>query len=204
MAVVPIILLAIAVSLDGFVVGVTYGLRQLRLPFASLVTIGLTSGLVVFVTMQTGNIIGSMFSIHIARWLGATILVLVGLWVILISRSAAQSKKEKALEFSFRAFGFIVQIIKEPVRADMDHSGEISTKEAILLGIALALDAFGAGLGAALSGFSQIWTPLLVSIFKILFVSFGISLGNRCIDFDGRLALLSGFILILLGLSNLL
>jgi putative sporulation protein YtaF len=201
----PLILLAFAVSLDGFGAGIAYGLRKLRLPFISLITIGLTSGGAVFVTMQAGYNLGSILPPHITRWLGTIILVLVGLWVIVTTMRSKneQNKVEVPLKLSVRAFGFIIQVIKEPVRADLDHSGEISISEAVLLGFALALDAIGAGFGAALAGFSWVWTPLLVALCKIILVSLGVVLGNKCFDLDGRAAYLSGCILILLGLGNL-
>ena len=40
--------------------------------------------------------------------------------------------------------------------ADIDKSGVINGIEAVLLGFALSIDAFGAGIGAAILGFSPI------------------------------------------------
>ena len=45
----------------------------------------------------------------------------------------------------------MIQILRKPTVADFDKSGTISAGEA-LLGIALSVDSFGAGIGASLLG----------------------------------------------------
>lgn len=61
----------------------------------------------------------------------------------------------------------------------MDNSGSISAQEAMWLGIALSLDAFGAGLGAALLGFPTLWTALIIALFSGAFLSLGMKVGLR-------------------------
>ena len=46
----------------------------------------------------------------------------------------------------------MIQILRKPTVADFDKSGTISAGEALLLGIALSVDSFGAGIGASLLG----------------------------------------------------
>ncbi|NLP18923.1 MAG: sporulation membrane protein YtaF [Firmicutes bacterium] len=200
-----IFLLAFAVSLDGFAMGVTYGLRGMRLPPLSLLTIALASSAAVLLAMQAGHFLGHILSVQLTRWLGAIILILVGVWVLVSTCCPPYEKKDAppAVNLSFRAFGFMVQIIREPVRADLDQSGAISFPEALLLGLALALDALGAGFGAALAGYPPLWTPLLVGLFKIIMVSLGLQMGKKCVQYNQRLVYFSGGILILIGLANL-
>ncbi|WP_372636321.1 manganese efflux pump, partial [Cohnella sp.] len=47
---VSLLLLALAVSLDGFGVGVTYGLRGIRVPWVSIAIIAACSGLMLFIS----------------------------------------------------------------------------------------------------------------------------------------------------------
>ena len=63
------------------------------------------------------------------------------------------SLERMVFTLELRKLGVVIQILRSPSKADMDNSGSISTQEAMWLGIALSLDAFGAGLGAALLGF---------------------------------------------------
>jgi len=51
------ILLALAVSLDGLGVGLSYGLRRIRLPWTSLVLVSLVSVTASFLSMVTGHLI---------------------------------------------------------------------------------------------------------------------------------------------------
>ena len=57
--------------------------------------------------------------------------------------------------------------------ADFDKSGTITGVEAFMLGLALSLDSFGAGIGAAMLGFSPLYLSLAVSILSSGLVFFG-------------------------------
>lgn len=87
----------------------------------------------------------------------------------------------------------------------MDKSGDITAGEAALLGAALSIDAFGAGIGAAFMGFSPWTTGLLVSGFCTLFIFIGLRLGFKysSIGWIKRLSFIPGVILILFGISRI-
>src|SRR5690625_3085806 len=68
-------------------------------------------------------------------------------------------------------------VLSDPFQADKDRSGTISVSEAFILGTALALDAFGAGLGAAMLGYSPLITAVLIASMSGLFVFTGIKVG---------------------------
>ncbi|MDI5788515.1 hypothetical protein PO124_09275 [Bacillus licheniformis] len=52
-----------------------------------------------------------------------------------------------------KSLGIVIHILRKPTSADIDKSGIITGIEAFLLGFALSIDAFGAGIGAAALGF---------------------------------------------------
>ena len=60
--VISLLILAFAVSLDGFGVGVMYGLRKIRIPFLSIGIISLWSGAIIFISMQIGVLMSSFMS----------------------------------------------------------------------------------------------------------------------------------------------
>lgn len=64
--VVTLLLLAFAVSLDGFGVGVTYGLRQIRIPGLSILIIAGCSGIIILLSMLFGQWMADYISPHIA------------------------------------------------------------------------------------------------------------------------------------------
>ena len=57
---VSLLALALAVSLDGFGVGVTYGLRGIRIPLASIAIIAVCSGAVIWLSMLAGGFLSEI------------------------------------------------------------------------------------------------------------------------------------------------
>ena len=220
MELLSIIAFATALSLDGFGVGISYGMRKIRIPVLSLVVISLTSSTAIGLTMLFGHFVSQYISAEMAEIIGASILILVGLWILLQTWSKKGShikpgeksvgehnpECQTILDFKIEAFGLVIKIMREPTVADFDKSGFISVKEALLLGLALAMDAIGAGFGAAMTGFTPLLTPLIVGIVKFLMVSLGVILGRRyAVNWLGnRAAVLPGWVLILLGVARVM
>ena len=201
-----LIFLVIAISLDGFGVGITYGIRKIHVPLLALTIIMLCSGVVVFVSMTIGKLLSNLITPHGAEILGGIILIALGIFSFWnIHRS--NSKPEKSISVSsHNKLDTIKTILTTPDQADLDYSGVISANEALLLGLALALDAFGAGIGASMLGYSPILTPLLIAIMSGLFLKSGIRLGlyfstNKQLE---RLKFIPPLLLIVLGISNML
>lgn len=213
----PLIALALAVSLDGFGVGVSYGLRKIKIPFISILIITTCSALTVIAAMEMGEWLSSFFNMHIADQLGAWILIGVGCLAIFnlnhnkeTYRNDAENipieeESKQVLKLEIKMLGVVIHILKTPTVADIDNSGTITAGEAALLGIALSLDAFGAGIGAALMGYSPWVTGFLVSILSTLFIGLGLRLGfvYSEVSWLKRLAFIPGVILILFGIFKI-
>lgn len=211
MKVVSLLILALAVSLDSLGVGITYGLRKIKIPLLSIVIISFASAMMILISMQLGVWISLVLSPLIAKWIGSFILIIIGVWaiiqVILSNKSNNNYSKEKkqipkVISIEIKKLGLVIQILKTPIKADIDQSGTISPIEAIVLGVALSLDAFGAGLGAALLGFKPILTAATIAIMSGTFISIGMYLGfifSR-IQWFQKLTIIPGIILILIGL----
>ncbi|MBR2565681.1 MAG: manganese efflux pump [Paenibacillus sp.] len=267
---ISLLALAFALSLDGFGVGITYGLRRTRIPFLSIAVISLCSGLVIALSMQVGVLLSHIVSPDIASIVGAVILIIIGAWSLLqlilrrrkeleeaenreVIRTAqtegvAASVKAGVLQgiqtqgsrlndnsprssgsnplmalemqpsptdgsvermvftLELRKLGVVIQILRSPSKADMDNSGSISAQEAMWLGIALSLDAFGAGLGAALLGFPTLWTALIIALFSGTFLLLGMKVGLRFAAqrWMQKLSILPALLLMIMGLMKLL
>lgn len=213
-----LLLLALALSLDGFGVGVTYGLRKMRIPLLSILIISLCSGVVIGLSMQVGVLLAQVVSPKAASVVGAVILVFMGCWSLfqMLTQKEkedpqpvlAKIRPEKPAVFSLelRHLGIVIQILRTPSSADMDKSGSISSMEAMVLGIALSLDAFGAGLGAALLGFQPLWTSIAIALFSGTFLVMGMKTGFRFAEsyWMRHAAVLPALMLILMGIMKLL
>lgn len=219
-------LLAFALSLDSFGVGITYGLRQLKIPLISIVIISVLSGMIIGLSMQLGVLLSQIISPVVASYIGAVILIVMGMWSLvqlLMQKERGQepgvssnhqreasSKKEPAERtvwtIELRKLGLVVQILRTPSSADVDNSGSISGWEAMWLGVALSLDAFGAGLGAALLGFPPLWTSMMIAVFSGTFLIAGMKAGFRFAmrPWARHVTALPALLLIVMGIIKLL
>ncbi|MCA1032013.1 sporulation membrane protein YtaF [Bacillus timonensis] len=202
-----LILLAFAVSLDSFSVGFTYGLRKMKLPFKSILIIATCSALTLLVAMSVGSTLSKILSPIVAQKIGGLVLVVIGAWVLYQffrpTNQTSEGFEEKTLvNFEIKSLGLVINILRKPMVADFDKSGAITGIEAFMLGLALSLDAFGAGVGAALLGYSPWLMAIFVAIMSSLFVSTGIKLGRAFseIQWVRKFTFLPGILLILIGI----
>ncbi|WP_078545163.1 sporulation membrane protein YtaF [Litchfieldia alkalitelluris] len=209
---ISLLLLAFAVSLDSFSVGFTYGLRKMKIPFKSIVMIACCSALTLLVAMVVGNTISTFLSPQFAEMIGGAVLVLIGCWILYqffkpsSDSSNEEGKQKKTLvKVEIKSLGLVIQILRRPMEADFDKSGTITGIEAFLLGIALSLDAFGAGIGAALLGYSPWLMAIFVAFMSSLFVMTGIRCGRFLSEMKWveKFTLLPGVLLIVLGIWKL-
>lgn len=199
-----LILLVIAVSLDGFGVGVSYGMQKIRMPLLSLIIIMCCSGVIVLISMTLGDIISQFITTKMTESIGAIILILIGcfsLWNVLKAPNTEKQTESNHPEPPHT----LRTVFTKPKYADLDRSGSISANESFLLGIALAMDAFGAGIGASIIGYPAILTALLIAFMSGSFVFCGMRLGlvfSRHKRLQ-RMGFLPPILLIALGIFNL-
>lgn len=201
-------ILVMAVSLDGLGVGITYGMRKIKIPVPALLIIMLCSGAIVLASMMVGDLLGIFISETAARLLGGGILITLGLFslVNLIRTGWDKSKDSSVIQKETTKLNDLKTVITTPDKADLDGSGRISAGEACLLGTALSLDAFGAGIGAAILGYPPTLTAMLTAGMSGLFLYTGMKLGmllskNKKMQ---RLSFLPPALLIGIGILNIL
>lgn len=194
---IQLMLIVFAVSLDGFTVGITYGLKKINITITTLLIIVSCSGFVVFSSMTFGKIVSQFISPQTASYLGGFILICLGTFLIgsLVRTNVINGKKNNK---SYSA------IMQDPLIVDEDQSGAISAKEAFVLGLALALDAFGAGFGASMIGYPTVITTLLIAIASGLFVFSGFKLGHLIANFTmiSKFTYFPPILLIFIGLTS--
>lgn len=206
-----IALFALAVSADGFAVGMAYGIGKIRIPFFSLLVISLASALAVSLSMLCGKGLAELLSPQMSSYVGAIIILGLGVYFLLMAgknkiNSLENDQEKPILAFSIKPLGIIVQILKQPSQADFDCSGEISTSEAFFLGLALAMDALGAGIGIAMTGSNILYTAICVGMLKFILVNSGIFLGSKinAIKLKAVTALVPGLVFITIGIIEIL
>jgi putative sporulation protein YtaF len=203
-----LLMLAFAVSLDSYGVGFTYGVRKMRLPFKSMIIIACCSAVTLLIAMGIGGIILQFLSPIVAEKIGGLILIGIGAWVLYQvfrpekANDKPNSQQETIINFEIRSLGIVIKILRKPTAADIDKSGTITGIEAVLLGVALSLDAFAAGIGAVLIGYSPYIMAISVACMSSLFVSFGMKCGYWFSNYRWveKLSFLPGLLLIILGI----
>jgi len=198
-------LLALAISLDNFCVGVAYGVRKINLPLQANLIISLASGIAIFVSMLAGDALSNYLSFHTAAFLGALIIFLTGFLIILQAWWQKWKNgigEEGCIDIRIKSLGIVIRILNDPSKADLDHSGVISNSEALVLGVALALNALGAGFGAAMEGLSPWLTSLTAGIFSFALIALGVKIGEKYMSnlLGDKIAVVSGAVLIFLGI----
>lgn len=206
---VSMILLAFSVSMDSLSVGITYGMGGVRFSFFSLALIASMSGAVVLASMNIGRLLALFLPLQVERGLASVILIALGGWAIYNVYKPKGDGSDSSMESDgageANRFSGAVQVLKRPELGDLDRSGTISQKEAVLIGLALSMDAFGAGISSSLLHFPPLSFALLVGVFNLVFIRVGLLLGYM-VSKTGimkKATMLPGVVLIVLGLIKL-
>ncbi|MFF2450474.1 sporulation membrane protein YtaF [Neobacillus sp. NPDC058068] len=205
-----LLILAFALSLDSFSVGFTYGLRQMVMPIKSVLIIATCSAVSLMLAVSIGHGLEKILSASITASLGGVILIGLGAWVLFqffrpVKEKEILKQEKTIVNFEIRSLGLAINILKKPMSADFDQSGTITGIEALMLGFALSLDSFGAGIGAAMLGYSPIYLAASVAIMSSLFVLLGIKSGTFFHKFEWiqKFTFLPGILLIIIGVWKL-
>lgn len=169
------LVLAVAVSLDSLAMGITYGINRITIPWGSKIILSLVSGCSVFISMVLGWLLEQQINSRLATTLGGLIFILLGLYNLWHSYRPTYSRV--LINWRIPVLGLVIQVCQEPLKADSDHSKTISGGEAVVLGGALALDAVGAGFGAAMLGLPILPTAFAVILASLVFIIQGLKAG---------------------------
>lgn len=205
------IILAISSSIDSLGIGITYGMKDTTISYVGKIILFMISFLMTILALWFGNFIKDIFPESFMKFLGSFLLIVMGIFICfqaLKKDSKNETKKvnhdtEKVYQFFIKFLGITIQIIKNPISSDFDHSKLIDSKEALFLGLALSLDSFCIGIGGTIVGISHNCFPFSIAIFQLLFLSLGNFLGKRLYHLshlpDNIWSIISGILLIIIG-----
>lgn len=200
--------LGVAANLDNFGIGVSYGIQKVRIPFLSNFFIALLSGLVAYLSVLTGQVFS--WFLGIANLLGSLMIAGIGIWVIIHKSKVDEAVPvsvsfNKAYTIPLTSLGWVVQITKNPSRADLDANGFINGKEAIALGITLSFNCIATGVGAGLTGLPPFPVALSIFLFSMITISLGYWTGWKTASnrLERWSQAASGILLILIGIYEI-
>ena len=193
MSFLSILLFVIAASLDILVVSLAYGLKDIKINFSSTLVIASISALGTFISMILGKFLVDLIPVKLGDIIGGLVLLLLGFYFkekkILTSHN---SENNSSPTF----------ILENPEVADKDKSGNIDFKESLALSLALALNNFGLGIGASISGLNIAFTTISTFIISLIFISLGFYLSKtiKSKNISKNSNLIAGIIIIILSL----
>lgn len=184
---ITIVLIGIAANLDNLGIGLAYGVKRVKIPILSNITIAVISMIVTFVAVTAGETMIDYISVKVANYLGSLLLCLIGLWTILSNKFSKNGMKAN------------------PEFFDEDKNFIISFREALTLGFVLSANCFAGGVAIGANGIPVIWTVISIGAFSFLSVAigshFGVLLSNT---FIGKYsAAISGILLIAIGIFEM-
>lgn len=198
MSFLSILLFVIAASLDILVVSLAYGLKDIKINFSSTLVITSISALGTFISMILGKFLVDLIPIKLGDIIGGLVLLLLGFY------SIYSYFKEKKILTSHNSENDSSPtfILENPEVADKDKSGNIDFKESLALSLALALNNFGLGIGASISGLNIAFTTISTFIISLIFISLGFYLSKtiKSKNISKNSNLIAGIIIIILSL----
>lgn len=202
-----LILIGITVSIDGFFAGMAYGIKKIKIPYTSLFTIGLVNlfctTVAICAAIYLGHFIDPIFSTSIS----ALLLILLGSINLLKEYiSDLAEKTTDRLKITIPIGCLVINIMKKPECADVDHSQRLNKREATLLGFALGIDNMTAAFAIGLMMTAPYYVPITLSLIQIGLVWVGITLAKKIAKdtWQKRTAYIPGIVLILMGLLRIL
>lgn len=211
------IILAISSSIDSFGIGITYGIKNTKIFYISNIILFAISFGISVISIWFGDMIKSIFSDLLIKFIGTSILILMGIFICFQATSQNKTEKklsteikvdeEKVYSFFIEFLGITIKIIKNPVYSDFNNSNIIEPKEALFLSLALSLDSFCIGTCGSIIGINPIVFPVFISSFQLLFLQIGNFIGRRLNSFTklprNIWSIISGILLILIGIIRL-
>ncbi|MGU9096123.1 sporulation membrane protein YtaF [Clostridium perfringens] len=198
MSFLSILLFVIAASLDILVVSLAYGLKDIKINFSSTLVIASISALGTFISMILGKFLVDLIPVKLGDIIGGLVLLALGFYSIY-----SYFKEKKILtSHNSQNNSSPTFILENPEVADKDKSGNIDFKESLALSLALALNNFGLGIGASISGLNIAFTTISTFIISLIFISLGFYLSKtiKSKNISKNSNLISGIIIIILSL----
>lgn len=202
-------ILVSALAIDAFACSFGYGVSKIKIPFKSVLVINAVCTSLLAVGLFLGAILNNFLSEDIAGWIAFIILFVLGISKIFDSGLKRIIRKnngiDKDFKFSLFNLAFIFTVYADPEEADVDHSKELSPKEAMPLAIAVGLDGLSVGIGIGITMISPFLILGLSLISDIIAVMLGAYFGNKLakkINWD--LSWIAGAILIIIAILEIL
>ncbi len=175
-------------NVDTISVGMACGLNNTKVPLMSRMIIFVLTVIYTSIAVIIGIRLENILPESLIKIIGSLILFCIG--INMIFKSVKDGKKNGRVE------------------SDIDNSGVIDIKEAILLTITLSIDAFSTGIASASIEIGGFLFPIFNGIFQLTFLILGMQIGRYFIGKsrieERNMTTISGIILIIFSIAKLI
>jgi len=192
------VLIALVSNLDNLAVGLAFGMRGTPISATPNLVIAVLTMIGTAGAITSGHAISGLMSPGVASALGASIIIVIGVWTVLSSLDAVV--RPASAGSRGRVFGSRPRVL-----TPHGEKRGVGFRAAIGLGAALALNNVGVGVGAGVAGISPVLTTLLAGAASLVCVGAGSRAGRTLgrLDPGGWSPLVSGLILLGIGTAML-
>lgn len=197
MHIISILLFALSSNMDNMVVGLSYGIKKIRITSVSNLTIGLITFLGTIISMLIGKSLLNIIPVSFAGLLGSLIIIAIGSFYLLkYIYTTIKSKQIPDPQRETTKYGHY----------DKDKSGKIEWRESFTLGFALSINNIGLGISASIAGMNIAMTAIASLIFSLILTYFSNLFGKTCVSkYLGKCAEpIASILIIILGIYQVL
>ncbi|MGL5417691.1 MAG: manganese efflux pump MntP family protein [Clostridium sp.] len=190
MLVLTAFLFSLSSNLDNLVIGISYGIKKEEIPLVQNIIIGVIIFIITFIAMIFGKFIERYIPKSFGNFLGAIVIIFMGIYFIIMSIKDVKKKKKTTENF----------------HEEVNVKKNISIKDSLILGGALGVNNLAVGVAASVMGLNVWIVCLFTFITSILTIIIGEQVGDHVI---GKLIgkyddLISGLLLVVLGIIEII
>ncbi len=180
------LLFGISASLDTLLIGFSYGIRRIHIPFWQNFLIGFITLCGSFLSMALGNLLEPFLPTPIVSYAGSVLLILFGCYYL--------------IKYLYQKRQCSTHMASEDTSPNPMSP---SFMEVVMLGIMLSVNNIGIGFGTGMSGLLLAPTMISIFFFSIIFMTLGNRMGElKLFTLTESMAdVISGILLICLGMS---
>ncbi|VEF46752.1 Putative membrane protein ytaF [Bacillus freudenreichii] len=195
-----ILSLTASTSIDNLGVGVSYGIRNIRISPLSNLTISVICFLFSLIGVYFGVWISKVLLNGMPMIIGSFLFIIIGLRLILLTKKPADSGQKE-----------ISPLNKKHIMSGESSENSIGFGESVVLGIALSANAMTNGIGGGLLNLSPLMVCFAAAFGSFITVWGGVALGTKVANFRiGRFSagqfgtLISGVILLIIAATSII
>lgn len=194
------LILAVAVSIDTFIMAISCGMDCIKIPFKSSLGVGIVGAIVMVISILLSGIVCQYIPNKMCNILCCAVLCAMG-GMNIIRHMIERHKKLKSIQFLDDDKPSIIDVYLYGSYADCDKSKEISIKEAIVVSFLMSLDTVVTGVAGG-NSLNVVFLGVSTLIIQSVTVWLGSIIGMKSAKFPD-VSLVGGLLLIILGISKI-